>query len=194
MDPDARLMVLFQKGDRPSFEKLFEKYHRPLLNFCFRILGNPHDAEEITQEVFIQVHQSAERYQPLAKFSTWLYTIARNLCLNRLRSRKQEGIEKPYETGEGEEWPRPQERVRSERPTPEQDLEQKEVAEIVRQAILQLPESLRVPLILRRYQDLSYGEIAEITGVSVTAIKLRLHRAKLSLARQLGPALGPESG
>jgi len=186
MDPDAQRMLQFQKGDQKAFEELFEKYHRPILNFCFRFLGNSHEAEDIAQDTFIQVYQAAPRYQPLTKFSTWLYTIAKNLCLNRLREGRMEAMAK-VNSLMGEEESLLEEQIVSNNPGPDQQAEEKEITEIVQKAIRDLPAAIRLPLILRRYQELSYEEIAQILGCSVTAVKLRLHRAKRLLAQRLAP-------
>ena len=186
MDPDAELMLCLKNGDRAAFEKLFEKYQRPILNFCYRFLGNQPDAEEVTQEAFIQLYHAAGRYQPLSKFSTWFYTIAKNLCLNRLRRDRNESRfgRDPLGDKEGE---RLEERIPSNAPNPHQALEKRELSSLIQKAVLALPVSLRIPLLLRRYQELSYEEIAEIVDCTVTAVKLRLHRAKRILAQSLAP-------
>jgi RNA polymerase sigma-70 factor, ECF subfamily len=187
MDPDAKLMVRFRDGDRAAFEALFEKYHLQMINFCFRFLGNRDDAEELAQETFLNAYQAAPGYRPLTKFSTWLYTIAKNLCLNRLRKenparfgrisffRKEETVEEEAAM------------LPDEGPTPEREVADKELAEIVRRTVRELPAPLRLAVILHRYHELSYDEIAKIAGCSVTAVKLRLHRAKRILAAKLGP-------
>lgn len=180
IDPDAERMVRFQQGDRAAFEVLFEKYHPPLLRFAYRFLINQADAEEVVQETFLQVYQAAPNYQPLARFSTWLYTIAKNRCLNRLRAGGDESF--------GEDlFPEGIEIIPSGDPPPDRELERREISHLVQRAIGELPPSLRLPLILRRYEELSYEEIAEIAGCTVTAVKLRLHRAKLLLAKELAP-------
>lgn len=185
MDPDTRLMVKFKEGDRSAFEILFEKYHRPILNFCYRFLKDQFDAEEVAQETFIQMYRAAPDYQPLTKFSTWLYTIAKNICLNRLRKGRIDTLS-DIEVMDNEGLLQ-QDKLGSSDPTPHQELEQKELAGIVKKAVEGLPESLRLPLILRRYQELSYEEIAQVVGISVTAVKLRLYRARRLLAEALAP-------
>ena len=181
-------MVKFRKGERAAFEALFEKYNRPVFHFCFRFLGNSHDAEDIAQDTFIQLYKAASQYEPRSKFSTWLYTIAKNLCLNRLRLGIRETCDNPNAT-EDEESYRLKDKIDSSDPGPHQQMEQKELSSAVQKAVLALPESLRLPLILRRYQELSYNEIAEVMEISVTAVKLRLHRAKPLLAQKLAPYL-----
>lgn len=189
MDPDARLMVQFRKGKRAAFEALFDKYNRPVFHFCFRFLGNSHDAEEIAQDTFIQVFQAAPQYEPRSKFSTWLYTIAKNRCLNKLRAGQRETPDNSSAT-EDEDSSGLKDKLRSNNLGPDRQLEQKELSNAVQEAVRSLPESIRLPLILRRYQDLSYNEIAEIMEISVTAVKLRLHRAKPLLAQKLAPYAG----
>ncbi len=190
MDPDAQRMLQFQRGDPSAFEALFEKYRRPILNFCYRFLGDAHEAEDIAQETFLQVYQAAPGYRPLTKFSTWLYTITKNRCLNRLRSLRREEPAALFHTGE-EEDREPAEPAAS-LPDPEQALGQKEMTRIVREAVANLPAGLRLALVLRRYHDLPYAEIAQVTGCSLNAVKLRVHRANRILARRLAPYLARE--
>ena len=89
LDPDATLMLRVKQGDAEAFEELVEKYKRPVLNLVYRMIGDPTEAEDLAQNVFVQVFRSADRYRVSAKFSTWLFTIARNLCLNEIRRRKR---------------------------------------------------------------------------------------------------------
>jgi len=180
---DADLMLQFKEGNSSAFEQLFDKYHRAIINFCYRLLGNLADAEEVAQEVFLQVYRGAENYQPLAKFSTWLYTIAKNLSLNRIRDRHGERFE--YLESEESEGNILEETIPADTPSPEAEYSEKELSEIIKQAVSKLPLSIRVPFILNRYQEQSYDEIATILSVSVTAVTLRLHRAKEILKKKL---------
>ncbi|MBI3359044.1 MAG: sigma-70 family RNA polymerase sigma factor [Nitrospirae bacterium] len=185
MKNDIDLMLQFKGGDKTAFEQLFDKYHRPLINFCYRLLDNLADAEEIAQETFFQVHRAAPQYQPLAKFSTWLYTIAKNLCLNRIRDRYKERFD-DMQSEESEDNVL-EETVPAETPSPEAEFTEQELSAIIKQAISKLPPSIRIPFILNRYQELSYDEIANILELSVTAVTLRIHRAKQILTRKLEP-------
>jgi len=182
-EDDAQVMLLFKGGNLLAFEHLFDKYHRAIINFCTRLLGNLADAEEVSQEVFLQVYRSADRYQPLAQFSTWLYTIAKNLCLNRIRDRHSERFEDiQSEASEGNVL---EETIPAKTPSPEEECSEKELSEIIQQVVAKLPLSIRVPFILNRYQERSCEEIAQILGISETAVTLRLHRAKKILTEQL---------
>lgn len=187
---DADLMLQFKGGDQAAFEQLFDTYHRPIINFCFRLLGNLSDAEEVAQETFLQVYRGAENYQPLAKFSTWLYTIAKNLSLNRIRDRHSErfyDIESDDSEGNNLE-----ETIPANTPTPEAECSEKELSKIIEQAVSKLPPSIRIPFVLNRYQEQSYEAIAQILEISVTAVTLRMHRAMRLLTKQLRSLLKAE--
>jgi RNA polymerase sigma-70 factor (ECF subfamily) len=182
---DADLMLRFKRGDKAAFESLFDTYHRPIINFCYRLLGNVADAEEAAQETFLKVYQGAKHYEPLAKFSTWLYTIAKNLCLNRLRDTRHERLQEiQSEDSEGNVL---EETIPAKTPSPEEECSEKELSDIIKQAVLKLPSSLRMPFILNRYQEQSYEDIAQILGISVSAVTIRIHRAIKILTKQLEP-------
>lgn len=176
-DPDVDLMIRVVKGDRPSFELLVTKYQKTVLNIAFRYTGNPAVAEELTQDVFVRVYRAAPAYKPEARFSTWLFTIVRNVCSNyrsregRLDQQMDSGSDPFYFTN-------PQE-------SPEENLIRSERRKKIREAIRQLPESLRLPLILHQFEHLSYGQVAEILDISLGAVKVRIHRARLALMEQL---------
>ncbi len=185
MNDDSDLMLKFKGGDKAAFELLFDKYHRPIINFCYRLLGNLSDAEEVAQESFLQVYRAAEKYQPLAKFSTWLYTIAKNLSLNRIRDTHPERLQDiQSDDAEGNVL---EETIPAKTLSPEDTFYERELAGIIEQAITKLPSSIRIPFILNRYQERSYEEIADILEISVTAVTLRIHRARQGLTKQLSP-------
>ncbi|MFZ2602494.1 MAG: sigma-70 family RNA polymerase sigma factor, partial [Candidatus Omnitrophota bacterium] len=105
LDEDVRLMLKFKEGDNVSFEALLDKYHRPIINFLYRFVGDKIEAEDLAQEVFLRVYRSAKTYVPEAKFSTWIYVIAKNLALNELRRRKSHrasSLDETVPSGEGE--------------------------------------------------------------------------------------------
>jgi len=169
-------MLAFQKGDQQSFEKLMEKYYPSILNFIYRLVGNKEHAEELTQEVFLKIYEHANKYQPKSTFKTWTYVIAKNLSLNELRRGKLhdkgtivEGDEIDHKlTGR-----------------PEEHCLQDETVEAVKAAIQELPEKQRMAIVLRRYQELSYEEIAVALKLSEKAVKSLLNRAKVSLKDKL---------
>jgi RNA polymerase sigma-70 factor (ECF subfamily) len=183
-DPDIELMLAFQKGERSAFEALLRKHYRNVLNFCYRFLGRRDSAEDITHEVFLKAYQSAAGYQPRARFRTWLYTIAKNLCLNELRSKVYQ-MNSWDEAGDREaEEPNG---LPEDLQPPEDRVLRKERRAAIRAAIDELPENQRLAVILRRYDDFSYEEIAAALGISEKAVKSLLNRAKEHLRKKLAP-------
>ncbi len=189
-DPDARLMLRVQRGDRAAFETLIEKYQQPVMNLVYRMIGDLQESEDLCQNVFIQVHKSAHRYRVTARFSTWLYTIARNLCLNELRRRKRHPAESlDANPVEQENYSRHHQLVDTTSPSPPDACLLTELEERIHQALAALPETQRTAILLCRQQDLSYEQIAEILGCSVSAAKSLIHRARESLRQWLKPYL-----
>ncbi len=171
-DPDIELMLRFQKGDERCFEELVHKHTRGVLNLVFRYLGDAARAEDVSQDIFVKVYKARMKYEPKAKFSTWLYRIAVNHCLNEIRARKsQPSLAAPIsdivEEPEGE--------------NPDARLSRMELQRAVKAAIDALPENQRMAVILSRYEDMSYDEIAEAMGMSLEAVKSVLFRAKENL-------------
>ncbi len=192
LDPDAALMLRVREGDSAAFEMLVEKYKQPVFSLVYRTLHDAAEAEDVAQNVFIQVHKSARRYRVTARFSTWLFTIARNLCLNELRRRSRhpaESLDQP--SAEDEHQPgRQVEDVRTVRPP---DLVLRgELEAKVEEAIAALPEKQRTALLLCREEELSYEDMAEILGCSLSATKSLIHRARETIKQRLKPYL--ESG
>jgi RNA polymerase sigma-70 factor (ECF subfamily) len=188
-DPDAALMLRVKRGDRAAFTELVEKYKQPVMNFVFRTLRDEAESEDLAQNVFLQVYKSRARYQRTAKFSTWLFTIARNLCLNELRRRSRHPAESLEETNpENEDQPRQQFEDKSQIAPPEKLLHS-ELAKKIDEALVELPENHRSALLLCRQEDLSYEEIAEILDCSLSATKSLIHRGRETLKEKLKPYL-----
>ncbi len=187
LDPDAELMLRVKTGDPSAFEALVVKYQTPLINLIGRYLGAYDEAEDLAQEVFVRVHRAAPRYQPTAKFSTWLYTIARRLCANHARGRALRRWFSLSRDAADTEDDSPVESLAIADPAddPSVAAEKRQLRRVVAHALAALPDTLRFAVILRRYEELSYEEIAAILGCSVTAAKLRVHRAKAILAARL---------
>ncbi len=186
---DTDLMLRFNRGDSAAFRELVERYQQPVVNVASRMLHDPAEAEDLAQNVFIQVFKSADRYQPSAKFSTWLFTIVRNLCLNELRRRARhpaESMEFQPDEG-GESVTRHLADSRAEDPTGM--LLQAELREKIQEALDDLPENQRLALVFCRQEELSYEEIAEILGCSLSATKSLIHRARETLKIRLKPYL-----
>jgi RNA polymerase sigma-70 factor (ECF subfamily) len=183
-DPDVRLMLEFQGGHQPSFETLMRKYFSRLLNFIYRYVGDRETAEDLTQEVFICVYKSGPRYQPQSKFQTWVFTIARNLSLNELRRHKHHIVS--LDENVFSETERLKCQARDAHGTSlDQELLKEERKSAIRAAINDLPESQRVAVLLRRYEQFSYEEIARTMSISVKAVKSLLNRAKGNLKDRL---------
>ncbi len=188
-DPDAVLMLRVKRGDRAAFAELVEKYKQPVMNFVFRSLRDEIEAEDLAQNVFLQVYKSRSRYKQTAKFSTWLFTIARNLCLNELRRRSRHPAESIEETqAEHEDQPQRQYEDKSQLAPPEQLL-QGELSRKIEEALADLPENQRSAILLCRREDLSYEEIAGILQCSLSATKSLIHRGRETLKEKLKPYL-----
>ncbi|MDQ6622915.1 MAG: sigma-70 family RNA polymerase sigma factor [Verrucomicrobiota bacterium] len=178
---DVRLMQLIGGGDMIAFERLVEKHQALVAGTVGRMLGNNSEVEDIAQQVFVRVWKSAKRYQPRAKFTTWLLKITRNLVFNELRRRKRHAVVPLQSEAEGEEWQLPDRRGQ----TPAAALLEGELQKAIENAIGELPESQRMAVVLRRYEELSYEEIAEVLRQSVPAVKSLLFRARTELRERL---------
>src|ERR1041384_3157897 len=188
-DPDAALMLRVKQGDREAFEALVEKYKQPVMNLVYRTLSDATEAEDLAQHVFLQVFKSAHRYEVAAKFSTWLFTIARNLCLNEIRRRSRHPADSLDETvSESDEQPRHQPEDLKTYSPPDRIL-QNELEEKVEAALATLPEKQRTAIVLCRGDELSYEDIAKVLGCSVSATKSLIHRGRETLKQQLKPYL-----
>ncbi len=189
LDPDAALMLRVKQGDAAAFTQLVEKYKQPIMNLVWRTVRDETEAEDITQNVFVQAWKSAPRYQVTAKFSTWLYTIARNLCLNEFRRRSRHPAESLDQMRDhSDDQPLFQvvdKRIRG----AQAEMLQGELEGKVDAAIGALPENQRIALALCRQEELSYEEIADVLGCSLSATKSLIHRARETLKAQLKPYL-----
>lgn len=188
-DPDAALMLRVKRGDEAAFAELVEKYKQPVMNLVYRNLRDATEAEDLAQNVFLQVHKSAHRYQATARFSTWLFTIARNLCLNEIRRRTRhpaDSLDAVHQ--ENDDQPARQfEDVKTFMPT--ENLLHSELEQKVESALAELPEAQRTAILLCRQDELSYEEIAEVIGCSLSATKSLIHRGRETLKQKLKPYL-----
>jgi len=178
---DVRLMQLVSGGDTRAFEELIERHQSLVAGTVARMLGSNSDVEDIAQQVFIRVWKSARRYVPRAKFTTWLLKITRNLVFNELRRSKRHALVPLQSEPGAEEFPLKDEKNLP----PDASLLEVELQQAIEDAIMQLPESQRIALILRRYEQLSYEQIAEILDLSVPAVKSILFRARTELRSRL---------
>src|SRR5437899_230368 len=178
---DVRLMQLVGRGDTTAFEELIERHQSLVTGTVARMLGSNSDVEDIAQQVFIRVWKSARRYVPRAKFTTWLLRITRNLVFNELRRSKRH-VFIPLQSDPGaEEFPLKDEK----NSPPDASLLESELQRAIEEAIMQLTESQRMALVLRRYEQLSYEQITEVLDLSVPAVKSVLFRARTELRTRL---------
>jgi RNA polymerase sigma-70 factor (ECF subfamily) len=191
-DADADLMYRVKRGGpdaHEALEALVNRWRQPVLNFIFRSLPDAGEAEDLANVVFFQLWKTAARYQASARFSTFLFTIARNLCLNEIRRRGRhpaESLDEPHPDDEGH----PYRQISSpDEVSADVQLQRDELVAKVDEALSQLPEKQRTALLLCRDTDLSYDEIAEILGTSVQATKSLIHRAREILKSRLKPYL-----
>jgi RNA polymerase sigma-70 factor (ECF subfamily) len=186
-------MLDVKAGDERSFELLLRKYRTPVINFLYRMVRDSAIAEDLAQEVFLRVYRARQEYAPSAKFTTWMFRIAANLALNALRDNRYRQLEisldQPVETNESEQ---PALEVADRTPSAEQQLVARTRTEMIRNAIIVLPEKQRAAVLLHKYQELDYGEIAKILGCSESALKSLLFRAYETLRVQLQPLVRPQ--
>ena len=188
-DPDAALMLRVKQGDGGALAELVDKYKRPVMNVVYRMLRDATEAEDLAQNVFVQVYKSAHRYEVSAKFSTWLFTIARNLCLNEIRRRSRhpaDSMDAPHPEQAGQPWQQFEDRKTL---SPPDSLLQGELEVKIEQALAELPENQRTAILLCRQDELSYEDIAEVLGCSLSATKSLIHRGRETLKQKLKPYL-----
>ncbi|MBK1815433.1 sigma-70 family RNA polymerase sigma factor [Luteolibacter yonseiensis] len=178
---DFALMERIAAGDHEAFRQLVERHQQAVIGTVAKMLGNASESEDIAQQVFLRIWRNAKRYRPDAKFTTYLYTITRNLVFNetRRKSRKKE-----ISSDEREENTSQLIEANPDR-QPDAELLQAELQEAVDAAIASLPEVQRMAVVLRRYEQLSYEEIATVLNLSVSAVKSLLFRARTSLREAL---------
>ena len=178
---DEQLMSLFQEGDENAYIELVNRYKDKLINFIFNYLGDLESSEDVVQETMIKLYLKKHYYKEIAKFSTWLYTIAKNLANTELRKRKQRKTtllsqfskdDKTYE-------------LPSNDPEPGHEIQADVVNKIIRDAVDQLSEKFKIVIVLRDIQGLSYEDISEIINVPIGTVKSRINRARLQLQVEL---------
>jgi len=185
-EEDLALMAKVACGDEDAFAKIVAKHQHAVLGTVAKMTNQSSDTEDIAQQVFIRLWKSAERYQPTAKFTTFLFTITRNLVFNATRKKSGKN-EYSFDALEGK-W-RQSIEDKSSDSRPDKLIEQTELRQIIDQAISSLPEKQRLAVVLRRYEKMPYEEIAETLGISVPAVKSQLFRARTALRESLGKYL-----
>ena len=186
---ERRLIRRLRDRDERAFREVVQTYGDQIYNLTYRMLGDPAEAEDVAQEVFITVFKSIDSFRGDAKFSTWLYRIAANHCKNRIKYLARRGdhqraqyVEESAAAGDGAAA-----RLTGAAPAPSPDSQVAgaELEGIVQKTIASLDEEQRLLVVLRDVEDLSYGEIAEISGLPEGTVKSRLHRARLALRRKM---------
>jgi RNA polymerase sigma-70 factor, ECF subfamily len=172
--PDSEIVRQIQSGDAAAFDELMRRYKRPVVNFIFRMLGNAQDADDVAQDVFVRVYQNLDTYRPETKFSTWLFALARNAAIDRIRWRSRhrtESIESAPEliasSGTAEE------------------VNTREIGDQIAAAIAKLPEDQKTAIVLCEFHGMSYAEIAGVMRCSEKSVESRLYRAKQTLRAAL---------
>jgi RNA polymerase sigma-70 factor (ECF subfamily) len=182
LDFDAELMLRVKDGDGASFAILLEKHRLPVIHFLYRMVQNQGVAEELAQEVFLRVYRSRESYEPTAKFTTWLFRIATHLALNSLRDGKHRRSEERLDDDSGDA---PVRQVSDQRPSVEQRMLHQARMEEIRRAVAMLPEKQRAAVLMHKYQEMEYSQIAKVLNCSESAIKSLLFRAYETLRARL---------
>jgi len=184
-DPDVALMLRFQDGDESAFRDLFQKFGPRILQYTRRLVGSESRAEELTQDVFVQLYRFRHRYRPESRLATWVYKIATNVCLNELRRPERRlrvdlwGRHDSQERPEGPPLPDPN------TPTAEQGASTRELSQRLEAAVSALPAKQRAALLLSRVDGLAYRDVARSLGCTEGAVKALLFRATQTLKRQL---------
>ncbi len=183
-DRGVELMLRFQSGDTAAFDEVVREYKDTVYAFIYRFRGGSQGAEDLAQEVFLRVFRSRESYQPDAKFSTWIYRIVCNLCINRVRDSGRQVVLQSIDEND-EKSRHLSEREDAKSPEPFKEMESRELQEQVRLAIQELSEKHRAAILLHRFEGLSYQEIGDSMGVSEKAVKSMMSRAKEHLRTKL---------
>ena len=188
-DPGARMMLAYQAGDEAAFDRLVERYSPQVYALLARFLGGRPGREDLVQEVFLRVIRARDRYRPTARFSTWLYRIVFNLSVNETQrlSGDELSLDRPFAGEDGEASLASLAPAEVEEPSA--NLERDDVVRAVRAAIAELPDAQRMALVLAKYEDQPYAEIAQVLGSSEKAIKSLVHRAREALRERLAPLL-----
>jgi RNA polymerase sigma factor (sigma-70 family) len=175
-DPDTDLMLRLKNGEDWILNELMTRWQQPLVGFIYRYIGRETEALDLAQETFVRVYETRYRYTVRGKFSTWLFTIAANLCRNYLRWRQKRGepVPETWDTEDAELA----ERIQSLDDSPDQAAMRSESISLIRVAIDKLPHDLKTVILLYEYQSLSYAEISSVLKCSVKAVEMKLYRAR----------------
>jgi len=185
LERDAELMLRVKEGDDSSFAVLLDRYRVPVIHFIYRMVQNQHVAEELAQDVFLRVYKARKGYEPSAKFTTWLFRIATHIALNAIRDGRGE---RTVESMDGEESSALQ--IPDRRLNVEQVLLEDARLNEIRRAVQALPAKQRAAVLMHKYQEMDYAQIAQVLGCSESAVKSLLFRAYETLRRKLAHFAG----
>lgn len=180
MNSERTWVLEARQGNQQAFEKLVEAYQGPIYNLTYRMLGNANDAEDAAQEAFLRAYANLDSYDPKRKFSSWLFAIASNYCIDQLRRRRINWVSV-------EDLP-PWEPLRAQTPDPEQSAIHSSDSKYIQKMLETLSPDYRLAVVLRYWYDYSYKDIAAVTNSTVSAVKSRLHRARRMLAEEIKSA------
>lgn len=181
LEPDAELMLRVKEGDAQSFALLLQRHRNPVIHFLFRMVQNQALAEELAQEVFLRVYRARASYEPTAKFTTWLFRIATHLALNSLRDRRKEKLLESLDGGEDSNG----RELADAQPSVEQALLKEARAREIRRAVATLPGKQRAAVLMHKYEEMDYSQIARVLNCSESALKSLLFRAYETLRARL---------
>lgn len=192
---DEELMLLVQEGRNQAFDVLVGRYKNRLYLYLCRLLGNEGEAEEFAQEAFVKAYIHAEKYRTVARFSTWLYTIATNLVRNRMRNvkRRPAMVSLWSEDSSGEDGGKWLD-LRDDSQRPDYDMERKSLNEMIQNAIEKIPGKYRPAFVLREINDLSYEEIAAVTGLKLGTVRSRINRGRAHFRKMVAPLVAKDFG
>ncbi len=184
METDIELMRRVKSGDDSAFTELMKRHYKSIMNFIYRFTNDRNDSEDLAQEVFLRVYRSVKEYKPQAKFSTWLYKIATNVCLTELKLKRRmtnvsldEIQENKHDIGD------------STSPNGYDLINRRDIKDTIFQALNSIPERERISIILCKYEGFSYDEVADVIGCTVGAVKTYIHRGRMKLIERLKPIL-----
>lgn len=181
---DEDLILAYQEGNINAMAELFARYKKPVMNYAIKLLANRADAEDVVSDVFVVLFYQKYVPQPNAKFSTWLYQVAHNACISRMRNKKKwfSLFSKKNSEDEVQEWDIPDPRILH-----SEDIAKKEIVFHLKKAIGRLPAEQKEVIVLREFQDLSYEEIAQVLNFSIEKVKVLIFRAREHLKKDLAP-------
>ena len=182
---DAQIMLRVKAGDDSAFDYLIQKYRRPIINFMYRMAHNSAAAEDLAQEVFLRIYRSRSSYEPSAKFTTWLYRIATNLGMNYVRDTRHERPENTMNLDEPDAETGQAPDLADKTPNVEEEIVRRERLTAIRQKVEALPERQKMAVLMHKYQQMDYRQIAEVLKLSESATKSLLFRAYETLRTQL---------